>query len=245
MKRARTESARTPRAQGMTLVLVLSLASALACDGGGLGPAGAPTNGSDGACHDYVTPDGFTCCCGSTFCTRTPGCSRGGGAGAPKTVGAEGGTTNHGGEASGGRSGLPSLLPAASGGFETGSGGAGSGGAANGGRGVGFPSSPSDASAAGSSGGASDGAAPVCPILVSGTDLTEADCYACIRSDQCVSIFQSPTLFPPEKCVDSVKANAPSSSWCVWYADDAPVDRNTAFVTCKTSPGRVVCGGGL
>lgn len=32
--------------------------------------------GTGGACHDYVTPDGFTCCCGKSFCTRDPnGCA--------------------------------------------------------------------------------------------------------------------------------------------------------------------------
>src|SRR5436190_6858537 len=45
------------------------------CAGGGANDSKGTDAGS--ACHDYVTSDGFTCCCGSTFCTRVPGCLRG------------------------------------------------------------------------------------------------------------------------------------------------------------------------
>jgi hypothetical protein len=155
-------------------------------------------------------------------------------------IGASGGGPDA-GSASGGRSGLPSSSSGAS------SGSAGAGGAVSGGRGGTVPSSPRDASGVGASDGETDGAPPACPIRVSGTVLTERDCYACIRSDHCgwfVDSFVLPGPFTPESCLTSV--NIPSSFWCVWYADNAPAaaDKPT-MITCKTNPGRVECGAGL
>lgn len=58
----------------------------LACDDETTAREGAP-GGTGGACQDYVTPDGFTCCCGKTFCSRTPGCSADKGGGSTGTGG--------------------------------------------------------------------------------------------------------------------------------------------------------------
>src|ERR1051326_7841174 len=61
----------------------------LSCGGGNA----SQTGGSDAGpvCKDYVTPDGFTCCCGSTSCTRTPGCNHEHGTGGNASAGGTGG----------------------------------------------------------------------------------------------------------------------------------------------------------
>ena len=148
-------------------------------------------------------------------------------------IGASGGGTDA-GTASGGHSGLPS------------SGSAGAGGAAFGGRGGSLPSSR-DASVAGASGGPADGGAPVCPIRVSGTDLTEADCYACIQPGaECGSVTNLLGSLTVEICVARATSTWRPSVWCKWYADgaDAHAINNVQF--CKVpSGGTVWCGGGV
>ena len=133
------------------------------------------------------------------------------------------------GAASGGRSGSPAF-----------SGGAG---ATSGGRGGSPPHLP-DASSAGAPGDAapSDGAAVFCPIRVSGTLLTEADCYACIIPGIRCDTVGSTTLPPinADACVRLVTTNG--TFWCAWYADDALVGRASATIFCRSNPGRVVCG---
>jgi hypothetical protein len=120
----------------------------------------------------------------------------------------------------------------------TGSASAGAGGAASGGH--------SGTSAAGAPGAVSDGGTAVCPIQVSGTDLTEADCYACIQPGaECRNLFSTSLSLPSlnaKACAGLVVGGPQSSLWCVWYADDASATRPGGMQTCKSNPGRVECG---
>lgn len=59
------------RRRGVVQAIALVVA---ACGGDETGQGG---NAGPSGCKDYVTADGYTCCCGESFCTRTPGCRRG------------------------------------------------------------------------------------------------------------------------------------------------------------------------
>ena len=150
-------------------------------------------------------------------------------------AGGHSGSTSAGGAANGGRKG--STTAGATG--ATSDGGAASGGGGG-------------ASAAGAPVTTSDGGATICPIRVSGTYLIEADCYACIQPGaECGFLYPAtvpPTVSAPQltaqDCANLVRGGTgPSSSlWCQWYADDARITDDGAIQTCKSNPGRVVCG---
>jgi hypothetical protein len=95
--------------------------------------------------------------------------------------------------------------------------------------------------------GVADGAVPVCPIRVSGTRVSGANCYACIPPDtQC-----DPA--PPGSPLQGVNAAAcaglfssSSDFSCEWYADGVPINKQWGVqITCNSNPGRIICGGGL
>jgi hypothetical protein len=82
-----------------------------------------------------------------------------------------------------------------------------------------------------------------CPIRVSGTNLTEADCYACVDR-RCVNIAIIGGGSALDTCIRFTQLNP--SVYCEWYADGVPFDKQGAIAaTCKSNPGRVICAGGI
>ena len=100
---------------------------------------------------------------------------------------------------------------------------------------------------------ARDATLPVCPIRVSGTALTEADCHTCIIPDAPCSPGPVPGLqmsITVAGCINFVRD--PGSFHCLWFADGDPIQIDVqkygyfgASSTCASNPGRVICGGGL
>lgn len=96
---------RRPKRTGVLVVTAGLVVFGCGSDTGSVHPDPGNPSGTGGDCHDYVTADGFTCCCGAAFCSRTRGCpGRNAGVGG---VSGSGGSGAHGGFAGGVDSGPP------------------------------------------------------------------------------------------------------------------------------------------